>query len=225
MARFSIARLHQRFASEKRESGFTLVEMMIAALIFGIFVSILIVSIVGISRASTRAQVVARSTSSLLAVFQDFDHQIRYADSVNFPGNGASGMRYIEYRIPSSSSATGITLCGQWRYNSTTGVLEYRQWQDVTGATASTWATKLTGIKYIAGSNYPFQLIPASVTGASNQQLILTLEAGSAAFTSGAAISTEYVALNSSLVSPSNAQTVTAGVSDTPVCLATGNRP
>jgi prepilin-type N-terminal cleavage/methylation domain-containing protein len=223
MAKFWANRSARRVASD--ETGFTLVELMIAMFIFGVFVTVLIASITGISRAAARAQVVARTSSSVLAVFQDIDHQVRYADSVNFPGSGVSGARYVEYRIPASSSSTGVTTCGQWRYTPSTGKLDFRSWQDIASPVPTAWVTKLTGVKGSVTSTYPFQLIPASLSGAANQQFVLTLDAGSAAFTQGAAISSRFLARNSSTLSQSNAQSVTAGVSDTPVCPISAVRP
>jgi prepilin-type N-terminal cleavage/methylation domain-containing protein len=205
------------------DDGFSLVELMIAMSIFAVFITVLLASIVGITRASTQAQVVAHNSSTVLAVFQDFDHQVRYADSINFPGTGASGARYVEYRVPATSSSTSSTLCGQWKYTPSTGKLQFRQWQD--GATPSTtFSTKLTGVKGAVTASYPFKLTPASDT-VPNQLLNVSINAGTSATSPDATISTQFLARNSDTYSPSNNQTVTAGVSDTPVCSALANRP
>jgi type II secretory pathway pseudopilin PulG len=197
---------------------------MIAMAIFAIFIAVLMSAVIGISRASTRAQVVARTSSTVLAVFQDFDHQVRYADSINFPGTGATGAGYVEYRTPATSSSSGATMCSQWRYTPSTGKLDFRQWQDG-AALPTTWGAKLSLIKGAVTATYPFEMEPASVSGFTNQQLDVSINAGSSAFTQDASISTQFLARNSSILSPSNAQTVTAGVSDTPVCAPSGYRP
>jgi prepilin-type N-terminal cleavage/methylation domain-containing protein len=223
MAKLLADRAARRTMSD--DSGFSLVELLVAMVIFGVFITVLIASVSTISRASARAQVVARTSSSVLAVFQDFDHQVRYADAINFPGAGASGAYYIEYRIPAASNLSNVTTCAQWRYTPSTGKLDFRQWQDIASPGSPTFVTKLSNIKGVATATYPFQMIPASLSASANQQLLLTIDAGSASFTQGAKISTRYLARNSSTLSPSNAQSVTAGVSDTPVCPLTGIRP
>lgn len=207
------------------ESGFTLIELLVSMVIFAVFLAILVGSIVGITRASSRTQLLAQTSSSILAAFQTLDRQIRYANAINFPGTGTSGARYIEFRTGADSSSTGTVMCTQYRYVVTGRTLQSRQWQDVLGSTPTAWATKITSVIDLGGSNYPFTMIPASIGGSTMQQLVLTVSSGTDIVTPGAAIATTFVARNSSITSPSNSSSVTANVSDTPVCLATGGRP
>jgi prepilin-type N-terminal cleavage/methylation domain-containing protein len=208
------------------ESGFTLVELLAAMVVFTIFVAILLTSVIGITRASSRAQLLAQSSSSVLSAFQTFDHQIRYANAINYPGTGSSGARYIEFRTGTDSSTNGLVMCTQWRYVPSTKIIQYRSWQDVVGASASAvWSTKIIKVVDLGGANYPFKLIPASLAASTMQQLVLTVSSGTDLVTPGAAISSTFVARNSSISSPSNSSTVVAGASDTPVCLASGTRP
>jgi prepilin-type N-terminal cleavage/methylation domain-containing protein len=202
------------------DTGFTLVELVVAMAIFSIFITVAISSVVGITRASSRVQVTAMSSSQELVVFQRLDRQIRYASSINFPGAGPSGNRYVEFRTPADSAIGKVTLCTQWRFNVLTRSIQSRQWNDVVGSTATNWETELGNVADDGGSTYPFKLKPATNLGSAMQQLVLTLDTGNAAI-KGAAISTTFVARNSSLqnsTSPSNADTLTAGVSDTPIC-------
>lgn len=68
------------------EAGFSLVELMVAMAIFTIFIVIVLGSVVAISRSGVRTQLVGQSTNSSLVVFGSIDRQVRYADSINFPG-------------------------------------------------------------------------------------------------------------------------------------------
>lgn len=214
--------LPDRAKSCSSDDGITLVEVMIAILVFTIFIAILLSSIIGITNASTRAQVIARSSSGVLNVFQSFDRQVRYADSINFPGTGTDGFRYVEFRTPSSSAATGVTMCTQWRFEPSTGQIKSRKWQDLAGSnTPTAWVTQLS-VVFDDGANYPFGLMPASLTS-SMQQLTLTIDAGNATLR-GASISANFAARNSSQDSQSNPDNNVAGVSDNPVCLGTGTR-
>jgi prepilin-type N-terminal cleavage/methylation domain-containing protein len=207
------------------ENGFTVIELMIAVAIFGIFITVVTSSIVSITKASTKVQVTARSTSGELAVFERLDHQLRYADSINWPGVSPSGDMYIEFRTPASSTAGGVNpLCTQWRYDIATTSLQSRTWNDVTGATPPvTCETDLTNMPNDGGATYPFQLLPAANGLANMQELTLTLDTGNAAVR-GAAVSSTFVARNSGLISPSNADVHVPGKSDTPICPA-GTRP
>jgi prepilin-type N-terminal cleavage/methylation domain-containing protein len=206
------------------DSGFSLVELIIAMAIFSIFITILLASILGITRASNKAQVVSQTSTGVLSVFQTLDRQIRYADAINYQGAGPTGIQYIEFRTPAASSPSGVSICTQWRFVPTTKVIQSRTWNE--GATPGTvWMTNLANVVNDGGANYPFQLLPASAAvGASLfQQLKLTVDAGNSPV-SGASITTTFVARNST-ASPSNASTLVAGVSDTPVCWTGTVRP
>jgi prepilin-type N-terminal cleavage/methylation domain-containing protein len=208
------------------DAGFSLVELLIAMLVFAIFLTILLSSITGIVRASTKVSVVASTSNGLLNVFQKFDRQVRYADAVNFPGTGSTGYIYVEFRVNKASSPNGVTTCTQWRLNTTTSSLQSRTWPEMANATATPWITMLPNVANDALPTYPFKLIPADSTF-KNQQLVLTIDGGLAPI-KGAAVSTTFVARNSLIGTTSNSQTQHVGVSDTPVCwssLTSGARP
>ena len=217
-------RLRARLARD--ESGMTLVELIVAVSIFAVFMSMLVATVIAFNRGATRIQLTTQSTSGALAVFETFDRQVRYANAINFPGtgSGSSGAVYVEWRTPAGSASDGVVTCTQWRYLPTERRLETREWKDVAGATLSQWTTKLSNVNP-GGTGYPFELIAASATGSSSQRLTLTLDVGSEQLAAGGAITSTYVAGNSSLQSPSNADADGDGNSDSPVCLATGSRP
>ena len=207
-----------RGPGEKEDAGFTVIELVIALAIFSVFLTIVLSSIAAITKASSKVQVTAQSSSAELAAFQRLDHQIRYSDAINFPGVGSpSGDPYVEFRTPAVSEASGITLCTQWRFDLTSHSLQQRTWNDVAGATPGAWQTNLTNVANDGGAAYPFQLRPA--VGAGAQQLVFTVDSGNVRIT-GAKIISTFVARNSSIQSPSNADDHVAGASDTPVCLA-----
>jgi type II secretory pathway pseudopilin PulG len=196
-----------------------MVELMVALAIFSIFLAVVLSSIISITKASTRVQVTAQSSSAELSVFQRIDREIRYSDSINFPGVGSpSGDMYIEFRTPASSTASGVTLCTQWRYDLASRSLQNRFWNDGSTPT-SNWQTDLTNMPNDGGATYPFQLIPAtnSTSGSTMQELVLTLDTGNTVV-KGAAITTTFVARNSSIQSPSNTNDVVPGKSDNPIC-------
>ena len=203
-----------------RDAGFTIIELVVTIALFSIFMSLFIGVVVSLYRSSTWVESTSRSSSGVLVAFQNLDRQVRYADSVNFPGEGASGARYIEFRTPATSLATA-DVCTQWRLHPD-GRLQFRQWNKGDAASVSPWVTKMNIVIQESDPNYPFRLVPARTDGSAKQQVVLTIEAGSESEDSGTRTSTTFVARNSSIASPSNVDSVTAGVSDTKVCTITG---
>ncbi len=196
------------------QAGFTLIELMVAMLVFSIFLAIVVTSILGLTRSASRIQVAAVSSNQELAVFASLDRQIRYADGVNPQGSGAVN-KYIEFRTPSDSTPTHTTVCTQWRYNPTAQTISSRTWTDGNLGSATQWNVMLTNVTNDGGTNYPFQFVNASSTGSSMEEMILTLDAGNSSV-KGAAISSTFVARNSA---------VTASNPGGAVCPAAGSRP
>lgn len=201
----------------------TLIELIVAMSIFMIFVSLIIGTTLTLARSASRAQLVAESSNAALTVFGAFDRQTRYADSINYPGTGPSGARYVEFRTPGNSAASGVTTCTQWRFVPSLARFESRTWNDLPAATPGAWATKLSNV-VDDGADYPFSLIPAVVAVGSRQQLVVKIHAGNGSLDAGATVSTSFAARNSSSNSPSNADANNDGVSDAPICPA-GARP
>ncbi|GAB3135356.1 PulJ/GspJ family protein [Marisediminicola antarctica] len=192
-----------------RESGFTLIELMVAMGIFTVLVAILLLSVSQLARGTVRVQVTAQSTTEVLLVFQNLDRQIRYADAINTPGSGASGDRYVEFRTPAASAPGRVTTCTQWRLHKDDGTIQSRRWTDGPAAVPSSWSTKLNNAVDVAGAGYPFELDRSS----SRQKLVLSINTGIQGVAEGTAISTSFVARNS-------LSSVGA-----PVCALAGSRP
>jgi prepilin-type N-terminal cleavage/methylation domain-containing protein len=191
-------------ARRSADQGFSLIELIVAMGIFTIFIAIFLTAVVSLARGTTQARVTAESSGGALIVFQNIDRQVRYADAINFPGEGiSSGARYIEFRTPASSMATNVTTCTQWRYLPSKNRIESRRWDDTAGSTATPWATKLTTVIDKPGVGYPFTLVPATAS-VTKQQLLLTLDAGTAGTSGATSIATTFVARNSSKDSVSN---------------------
>lgn len=209
----------QRRTTTGRESGLSLIELMVAMSIFAIFVVILLTAVVAISRSASRTELVGQSTNSTLVVFGAFDRQVRYADAINFPGVGALGDRYVEFRVPAASTTGGlVAICYQWRFSPSNSRLESRQWNEGNTSTMTAWSTKLTDVADDGVATHPFQLVPANISDAPRQQLVLVLNPGTSAQTAGASMSTTFIARNSSSASQSNNPV-------TPVCAFSGYRP
>lgn len=201
------------------EAGFSLVELMVAMVIFTLFVVIVLTSVVAISRSAVRTQLVGETTNSTLVVFGSIDRQIRYSDSINYPGAGTSGDRYVEFRVPAASTVGGLqAVCYQWRFSIANLRLESRQWNESDPTTATAWSPKLSSVADDSDITHPFQLIPANITDKPRQQLLITLNPGTDAQNAGASMSTTFIARNTSIKSRSNDPL-------TPVCTFGAYRP
>ena len=206
----------------RHDDGYTLIELTISMFVFSILAAVVLTSLIGLSRATSDAQARSTSASGIVSVTQNLDRQVRYADSINLPGAGTAGRRYIEFRTPASSTVDNLAQCTQWRFLPAEGRIESRTWREGTAPTAS-WSTRMTEVVNRAVTTYPFQMVPANPSGSLVQRLRITIEAGSAR--TGSESSLAFVARNSSVLSPSNIDANADGRSDSPVCNPTGYRP
>ena len=97
------------------QAGVTMVELMVTIFVFSIFLAIVLSSLVGITKASTQAQVISRSSTGVLNVFQNFDRAIRYADVINAPGSTVRADATSSSAFPAKDAAS-VATCIQWRY-------------------------------------------------------------------------------------------------------------
>jgi len=211
------------------DEGYSLIELIVAMLIFTVFAIMLGTTLISFTQSTLKAQQTARTGEQLIVAFGSLDNQIRYAESVNFPGPGATaGNVYVEWLTRAESSPTRHDLCTQWRYVPSTKLIEYRRW-DVGATTAPPWTLQVSNVVATGQPNYPFQLLPAddSPTGTLLQQLVVQVSAGSPDLGTVTGTRTSFVARNSSYMkSTSNAQTAPgSGISAAPVCNPSWYRP
>ena len=83
------------------DRGFTVIELMIAVAIFGIFITVVTSSIVSIMKASTKVQVTAKSTSGELAVFERLRPPAPLCRLDQLAGSRLAERRHV-HRVPHS---------------------------------------------------------------------------------------------------------------------------
>lgn len=209
------------------DAGMTLIELIVAMGVFTVLVSVFMAGIVIMTRSTVRTDVTAASGDSVRTVFERLDRQVRYAESINYPGTGVSGAVYVEFRVSATVSSNGKAMCTQWRWDPATQHLERRSWEDAPGVVPAAWsvvATKVLADSDTSGRPYPFQVSTASATEP-RQRLTLRLTVGSLPVGTTIDSETTFSARNSSTKSLSNADVDGNGQSDIPVCLSAGGRP
>lgn len=209
------------------DAGITLIEVLTAMVIFSVVVAVSFAGMVIMTRNTVQSQQTTASADDLRLVFQRLDRQVRYAESINYPGVGPSGARYVEFRTSATVSKSGVAVCSQWRYVPSTQTLERRQWNDGAGAAPGAWSTVVTHIvddPSATPTTYPFSVTKAD---AAHPRQVMTLRAiaGRSTVPSAADTQTALVARNSSERSLSNADNNGDGASDTPVCATGSYRP
>ncbi|UCN16421.1 PulJ/GspJ family protein [Cellulomonas iranensis] len=213
-------------ARRRRDDGVTLVELIVSMGIFTVLIAVVMGGVVMMTRSTVRADVTVTADDGLRTAFQRLDRQVRYAEAVNFPGNGTQGRRYVEFRVSAAVSATGRATCTQWRWDPTAGTLDRRSWEDRAGVAVPAFATVVADVQPPADgvtATYPFELLKATSDNP-RQRLVVRLRAGDPAVGNPVEQRTVFVARNSSTGSLTNSDTNAPGVSDIPVCMA-GGRP
>jgi len=191
---------------EERESGMTLVELIVAMGILTILLTISLTAVVTLSKNTVRVQAQSTATDQLRATFQRLDKEVRYASAINTPGTAGDSI-YVEYLVD-STVANGTPQCVQWRYVKTTGDLQRRTWTPGS-APKTVWQTTVSDLrnKLSDAAQQPFTVERAGNTLGkvySHQQLQVFLDTGmgGSGDARGGQLKANFVALNSSNASP-----------------------
>lgn len=214
---------------EARESGLTLVELVVAMSIFTIVLSIYFGALISMSHTTVRAQDGVDASDALRATFNTLDHQVRYATSINWPVTGSSGAWYVELEATNLPNGEK-PMCYQWRLNPTTNVLSMRTWKEDGVSSVSAWHEVSRDVKTgnvaggVAASPFVFTAAHDAVL---RQSLNVHLVVDGPGTSKLADQATTFIARNSTSNSPSNSfvDTNGDGVNDKAVCTAGMDHP
>jgi type II secretory pathway pseudopilin PulG len=172
-------------ASNDSDSGVSLVEIIVATLIFTIILSIITASIVAMLRQERTQNSQTNNLDAGRNLITKLDHQARYANAVSTPGTGTDGSYYVEFRTGNKNLQQ---TCTQWRFVPTGGTVQYRSWLPPLGgvgsATPSAWSTVGTGFTLLTSPATPiWQLGPlvgsAQYAYSGHFELVVTFNATS----------------------------------------------
>jgi type II secretory pathway pseudopilin PulG len=134
-----------------RDAGVTLIEQLMAMLVFVIVGAIVTTSIVALLKNQQRVSAQTGNLNTARKIEETLDYEARYADKVTAPGLGSTGDSYIEWQV--ENSAAQPDQCTQWRFvpGSPSGIVQKRTWDESfsgSGVTLLTsWTTLAQGVQ------------------------------------------------------------------------------
>jgi prepilin-type N-terminal cleavage/methylation domain-containing protein len=163
--------LQRRARRMRKAEGFTLVEMLVAMSIFAVLLAVMMSVILSMNSAMVKTKGVGDAAQAGLRASQALDRQLRYADSINAVGRGATNTTdwYISFEAETGLGANAL-MCYQWRVH-TGGLLQQRSWVQTaanTSAVSSTspaWQTVAVGVVNITSGVTPFTVQAATAAG------------------------------------------------------------
>lgn len=164
--------------AQRRDSGMSLVELVVTMSIMGIFLAIFTGAMLSMYNSTNKVQGVTDTSSQLSTAMSRLDSSVRYAAAISPPVTGTDGNAYVAWQ----STYTGATVCTQLRVNASASQLQQRTWT-VSGASATgltSWtplASQIVAKDPSTGAALvPFTFI-AATGSVPNQQLQVALVA------------------------------------------------
>jgi prepilin-type N-terminal cleavage/methylation domain-containing protein len=185
------------------EQGFSLVETLVAATIFGVFSSMVMLAITAMLNSTAKTQSVQDGSIGVADAFQRLDHQVRYADAVNKVGQVGANW-YVEWHDLATASAP--ETCYQLKYNAAAKTLQERSWAPKAAVvSASPWVVVVSNLvndTTVAGQLPFVRTLPDGTTTQKEQLTVNVLSRPNGGTTAKSAISTAnttFTALNSTM--------------------------
>lgn len=205
LIRSALTQARRRRVSE--DDGFSLMETIVAMMIFSVFMSTAMAAILSIMNSTQKSKSLTDGAAQLENAFQRLDHQVRYADAINDPAYVAStNSWYVEWHTQATSTVP--QTCDQLKYDATAHKVVERTWTPGTASvTATSWLLVANNISNtVPGvTQQPFTKVASKKSGSTvllaHQQLVLDLftSPGSTikADTTQSETTTSFTALNS----------------------------
>ena len=173
---------------ERQDEGFTLVEMLITMVIFGLAMTVVTKSVNKVEKFANDAQGSADATSEVRLALDDIDKQVRSGNVLYSPANETTPSSCTASGTDAGScmrvytQANGTQRCVQWQViadpaKPTTSIIRSRSWSPnwQTDNAYTAWATKARGL-LLTPSTAPFTL-QGAVTSSSSRYLSVRFEA------------------------------------------------
>ncbi len=199
------------------DSGMTLIEMLVAMMLFTVLIGVFMSGIAVMTDSTVRTQAATGSSDEIRRAYQRLDKQIRYASAVNAPGL-VGGNEYIEFETTAVAPGEDPT-CTQWKLDAAADTLAFRTWPDLATATASTWTVVASRVLNVPATEPVFTFQP--VDEAHTKQRVDVFLKVKDARGDGAELKSSFVALNTTPTTVTN-EVIASGASKYPVCQQVG---
>lgn len=128
------------------DAGITLIELVVAMGLMGVFLAIFTAAIVDVYGTVNRTQAISEAQTQVNLAMTRLDQEIRYAAEISKPA--ASGDPTVEYL----TTHTGVAVCSQVRLDVDRQSLQRRAWQQ--GGTPPRWDTVPPLVGHIAAAEF-----------------------------------------------------------------------
>ena len=190
------------------DAGFSLIESLIAMVIFSIFMGLATVAIISIMQSTQKTQNLTDSATEVENAFQTLDHQVRYSDIITQPNSTVvNNSYYVEFHQQATS--TSVETCYQLKYDLGAKTLLERSWKPkASPVSAASWKLLAHTLPPPA-SPVPFVWTSAGNKNAAgevlnaHQQLTVavTVQSSFGKTGEGSTLSANFTALNSTTTS------------------------
>jgi type II secretory pathway pseudopilin PulG len=139
------------------DAGTTIVELAAAMTVFAIVLAVFINTLRIMASTTSRVYASTTSTTDGRQTLDALSRQLGFASAANLAVRVGQNW-YLEFESDAVKAGSD-PQCTQWRYQSSTGLLQYRTWSTVTLVTSS-WSTAARSIVNDPTTQPPFTLLP-----------------------------------------------------------------
>lgn len=188
-------------AAEDSDSGFTLVELLVAMFVMVIVLTIVMQAMTGwVVNTERRTSLSDQASDQIEEAFTTLDSEVRYAANINQPGSTTDGSS-SDYWVEFESDWTSSPECTQLEYDTPLGVLQQRTWllsQGTTPPSTVGWQVLASGLSTSITTS-PFTLSTTSPTSLRSPSAPTTTTPSSGTQTTGTPPYQLGIALSSTL--------------------------
>ncbi len=187
-------------ARSRRDTGVTLIELVVAMGIMGIVLAIVTGAIVSMFHATTKVEGITTTSSQVNVALSRLDSTVRYASGVGEPARDSAG----NWTVAFQTTYTGTPVCTQLRINMHTNQLQQRTWtveDDGSAADVTGWRPLASQIALtVSGGTTLVPFPEADTESATHEQLRVRFSSVSGASNRSTVTDTDvtFTAMNSS---------------------------
>ena len=138
------------------DAGYTLIELAAAMGVFTIVLAVFINTLRIMASTTSRVYATTTAAADGRQALDVLSRQLGFASAANLPVRSGQNW-YLEFESDAVKAGSD-PLCTQWRYQNSTGRLQYRTWSTVT-LTGSSWTTTARSMANDPTTQPPFTVL------------------------------------------------------------------